>query len=213
MAAAAENITLGSNNASSPWAYKTEKQSGTSFASPLVAGAAAIVRNYTADKNQVREAIIWTSDWAFGGTRPMNSGYQGAGSTLNKTRILNARSAAWLAASYNASYPTQVYRPASVNYTQMKFSNNAWNNGAWYPTNLLVSFTSVGSVECWDYNNTGGKWAGSHVKFKNRRYSDGLVRGTPWLKDAQGTTRQNQENELPNAMDQAWVNSATVNLE
>lgn len=32
LAAAAENITLGSSNASSPWAYKTEKQSGTSFA-------------------------------------------------------------------------------------------------------------------------------------------------------------------------------------
>lgn len=212
MAAAGESITLGGNASTSPWAYKTMLVSGTSFASPLVAGAVAIVRKYTTDKNQVRDILIWSSDWTYGSTRPMNSGYQGTGSTLNKTRVLNAKSAAWIASSYNASFPVQIYRPASVVYTQTKLPDNSWTNNDWFPTNLLSSFTAVGSVECWDYNNTGGKWAGSYVKFRERRMSSAQVRGTPYLLDAQGTNRQAVQNELANAMDQGWVNSVTVSL-
>gem|GEM_PF-4048668 len=135
---------------------------------------------------------------------------------MKKIRVLNARSAAWVASSYNPGFPVQIYRPASADHTQIKWGTQSGQaSSEWFEANLLVGFSAVGTIEAWDYNHPSdayGKWAGAYTKFKNRRIYGYSVMGTAYLLDAQDIVRQAVQNPAFNATQTGWVNGQYVNL-
>jgi hypothetical protein len=211
LAAAAQHVTITKNSTVYPFATFTTLGSGTSISSPLVAGAAAMVRYYTNNVASVRDYLIYSSDWTTSAGATMNSN---SGAALSDgTRVLNAGSAVRLAATYNSGYPFQFYRPASVEYTQLNFPDYSYRNEGWFPSNILTSFSGNGfTVNTNDYNNSAYHWAGSSAIFRRQRIYIQDVKGYPYLIDAEGSVIKSSYNTDPTANTKGWVNPRSFAL-
>lgn len=164
--AAGVDITAGSHN--NGQAATRTPISGTSFASPLVAAAAALVKTYTISPAEVRDILIGTADLAWGNERWMESRYASTKDGIRKVRVLNAGAAVGVASSYDPNNPFTVYMPASDDYAQIRLAAGGGENQGWFPYNPMKNFPVGTAIQTWTYNS-GGPWAGATSIFKNRR--------------------------------------------
>lgn len=200
-----------------------QSSSGTSFAAPLVSGAAALVATFYSDPDSIRDILIYSSDIACpqrGGIfapRDMSSNHNGT-EGWPKIRVLNAMAATKVA--YNAKFGGNtfvVYRPASDDYEQIKTTNGTYSINDYYPKSIY-GLLGVGTIQCWTYKFNGGAYAGSTSVFKNGRFYACEVSGTPHLEDELGhwitSTWHSTANVDPNMSPyNGWVDNEAFTLQ
>lgn len=169
IAAAATDMTISSVNTTNGTYTTVNNGWGTSLATPIVAGAAAMVSAAGAGWNPdaIREILIGTAD-IIHTDQPMSSGTGTTDGTVI-TRSLNAGSAVMITQAYNASNPYTVFMPAADNIAVILDQNPRIQRcAAYFPNNISYNF-SGGKYIITSTGNTGGPWSAATTIFLNRR--------------------------------------------
>lgn len=203
IAAAAQDLSMASHNNG---AFCIRTKSGTSYATPLVASAAALLRQFLNDPDQIREVIIGTADIGYarnsaGWDQRMDSGQDGSDG-LAKLRILNAAGAVAVA---RRTSPWTVYMGASDNFAEIyndTLGVLAANGG--HPINLVADFPVGTNIRTYT-NNYGGPWAQSVTTFKNHRVMGIHTRGICYGSLATGDSDQYHTTFSNDPQTTGWV--------
>lgn len=187
-------------------AERTANYTGTSFSGPMVAGAAALMRQYETNPDRIRSMLLNTADVAapvvgalwdrnsntitnygtYKGDRHMDGGNHGS-EGWGKVRILNADAAVGVAKNRNQSgHRYQLFASASQDYTQIKRALPTpvltWEG--WLPVNPSATHSTASGTGNFEFHTyvAGGFWTGAHTVFDQGLAVRSKISGAPALR-------------------------------